>query len=395
MYLKNYLYKDYPNTRKYLREGCVSGLLKKNFTGIILKEDLITLALNTRDDVYLFDFSVVPNIIEGIYVKILIKFNDPNLNISGDWTTNIHHFINRKQLPSELTYMSNGRKRSQAVADITKQKLEDKYPKLDFSQFEYKNMKEPIEYRCKVHDLDLSYHSVDGLLRSESVCGGCPECLKEYRESLERDPRAKTNEEFIKDCEAVYGVGTYDYSLVNYKRWDLPVDIIDPEYNEVFTVQPSYFLKGKGSTIRHESYGETLVRQSLEKIKENNINNMVVKKEKSIIDKIEGRNIKLVKIDFVCYIESKEVWVEYNGPQHYSSDFYKGIRRLSNWKSEYEKQLKRDRNVREYCRDNNILLIEIPYIYNKRDSVYNILYSILVNNTDPKDVIVPLNIEEI
>ena len=41
------------------------------------------------------------------------------------------------------------------------------------------------------------------------------------------------------------------------------------------------------------------------------------------------------------------------------------------------------------------MLIEIPYTYNNKDSVYKVLYDILVNNKKPEDLIIIPEIEEI
>jgi hypothetical protein len=111
---------------------------------------------------------------------------------------------------------------------------------------------------------------------------------------------------------------------------------------------------------------------------------MVIEREQAIKDKIEGRNINLVIIDYICHIDSAEIWIEYNGQQHYNPTYYK---HFENWDSLYKKQIKRDKNIRDYCRENNILLIEIPYTYDSKSSVYDLLYSILVDHKNPEDLI--------
>lgn len=58
-------------------------------------------------------------------------------------------------------------------------------------------------------------------------------------------------------------------------------------------------------------------------------------------------------IDF--YLPDHDIFIEYNGRQHYIPlDYFGGILSLEHQKS-------RDEYVRNFCKDNNYTLIEIPY----------------------------------
>lgn len=98
---------------------------------------------------------------------------------------------------------------------------------------------------------------------------------------------------------------------------------------------------------------------------------------------IEGRNTYRVNIDFRFYINSTEYYIEYNGPQH-----YRYVSFFQDSLEDYEKQLKRDRNVREFCKANDISLIEIPYTYDSIEKVAEILDRIFINKEPIEDVIV-------
>ena len=93
-----------------------------------------------------------------------------------------------------------------------------------------------------------------------------------------------------------------------------------------------------------------------------------------------GRNTNLVIIDFV--IPEKSIWIEYNGKQHYEyvSVFHHG-------NEDFIKQLSRDKNIKEYCKINNIKLIEIPYTLNNYDSVFDFLNKTIVEDQDPTTII--------
>ena len=96
---------------------------------------------------------------------------------------------------------------------------------------------------------------------------------------------------------------------------------------------------------------------------------------------IDSNTFNYVIIDFVVYINNTEVWIEYNGRQHY---LYSS--RFNNFSKEgFEKQLLRDKEIRNYCSKNNILFIEIPYlIYSyKNISILlekTLLEGVLINN---------------
>ena len=52
-------------------------------------------------------------------------------------------------------------------------------------------------------------------------------------------------------------------------------------------------------------------------------------------------------------------------------------------------QLRRDENVRDYCRENNITLIEIPYTYYDYSDISDVLERILINHESPDFIIQP------
>lgn len=75
--------------------------------------------------------------------------------------------------------------------------------------------------------------------------------------------------------------------------------------------------------------------------------------------------------DFYLEIGNKRVIIEYNGEQHYKPVRFNGISqyRANNC---FKKQKIRDRQLRNYCKKNNIYLLEIPYHW-KENKVINTL----------------------
>lgn len=83
--------------------------------------------------------------------------------------------------------------------------------------------------------------------------------------------------------------------------------------------------------------------------------------------KNQSRNGGKIKIDFKFELNSQIYFIEYNGGQHYSPiTFFSSSKEQA--EIAFKKQQSRDEFVRQYCKDNNIILIEIDgrkYQFNK------------------------------
>ena len=76
------------------------------------------------------------------------------------------------------------------------------------------------------------------------------------------------------------------------------------------------------------------------------------------------------------------MWIEYNGLQHYKKVDY-----FHKTDEGFLKQLNRDNEVRKYCKENNIILIEIPYTYNTYEKVEQLLNRVILNGEDINSII--------
>ena len=56
-------------------------------------------------------------------------------------------------------------------------------------------------------------------------------------------------------------------------------------------------------------------------------------------------------------------------------------------------QVNRDNNVKEYCKQNNYIFLEIPYTYSTEEEIDDILTKIILQNIDPSEVVNIPNIE--
>lgn len=231
----------------------------------------------------------------------------------------------------------------------------DKY---DYSNVKYHKGNEKVEIICPIHG--SFFQKPNSHLSGQ----GCPICGKNLIKSLEG---------FIKDANLVHGVGTYDYSEVDYKGSEVPIKIFDPLYNEFFYITPHSHLKGYGNPSRSMSSGERLVYTWLTASNINFQTQFSIGKENFIED--FG-----VRIDFRIEDYNGEViFIEYNGEQHYNmrSILYKDN------EEKFQRQLKRDKSLREFCKMNSIRLIEIPYTIHTYNRISDFLTKTIIEGIDP------------
>lgn len=166
---------------------------------------------------------------------------------------------------------------------------------------------------------------------------GCPKCKSEKAHKQ----YSKSTSKFIEDARRIHG-DLYDYSLCNYFNRHTKVIVICREHG-AFEIGAGEHLSGCGCPLCKESMGEKRIRLYLEK------RGFMFTRQYPITFK--GNNYKL---DF--FIPSRNLIIEYNGEQH-----YKPVEMFGGAKA-FHKQQQRDKNVRDYCKDNNIYLLEISYL---------------------------------
>lgn len=204
----------------------------------------------------------------------------------------------------------------------------DKYT---YEKVNYVDSHTKIVVTCREHgDFEtLPYRLLNG--------SGCPKCKSE--EAHER--YSKGTLKFIEEAKRVHG-DLYDYSLCDYYNTHTKVTIICREHG-AFEVEAGGHLSGCGCHLCNEPNGEKRIRLYLEK------HEFLFVRQYAITYK--GNNYRS---DF--FVPSKNLIIEYNGKQHYQPvGVFGGAK-------EFHRQKKRDRNVRDYCKENNIKLLEISYL---------------------------------
>ena len=170
---------------------------------------------------------------------------------------------------------------------------------------------------------------------------GCPHCARERNAVACRN----TQEDFLRRAKEVHG-DRYCYEKTIYQTLETPVTITCPEHGD-FTQTPISHLHGNGCPHCHRSKGETKVANFLQ------IHNVKFEIQK----KVENLNLfggrKYFLLDF--YLQDYNTIIEYNGEHHYQPvEWFGG-------EKNYKLQQLRDESLRQYCKENKIKLIEIPY----------------------------------
>jgi Zn finger protein HypA/HybF involved in hydrogenase expression len=215
--------------------------------------------------------------------------------------------------------------------------------KYDYSLVEYIGTLKKVKIKCN------KCNNVFEQAPSKHINGnGCPKC---------NGTHLKTNDEFIKEAQLVHG-NKYDYSLIDYKGAFKKIEIKCNKCGNTFKQDPVSHLDNHGCPHCNESKGEIAIRNFLI---QHNIN---FEPQKSF-PSCKYKNV----LAFDFYLTNQNILIEFQGIQHYKPVPYWGG----------EEALKgnkiRDKVKKEWCKKNNIQLVEIKY--NQFKSIDNILTKII------------------
>lgn len=210
---------------------------------------------------------------------------------------------------------------------------------------EFIGLQIPILHKCKIHNKEWMATPAN-ILNGH----GCSECGNEKIGEQNR----KTHEQYISDLKNknkdIITVDTY----INANTPILHKCLID---GYEWYARPSNILSGYGCPQCNESKGEREVRQWLEK---HDIKYIYQNPFEDCID------IKPLLFDF--YLPKLNMCIEYDGEQHFRPIGYFG------GEEKFKLQQKHDRIKNEYCNNNNIKLLRIPYFKNVEEELNNFLF---------------------
>lgn len=210
--------------------------------------------------------------------------------------------------------------------------------KYNYDKVVYKNRYQKVIITCPIHG-DFIQDPNNHLSGK-----GCPICG--------RISAAKThtmsNDEYIRRVQITHP--EYDYSITNYTGINNSIQYICPSHGVITQSAHDHLYNQAGCPKCNQSHGEKAILQYLK-----NKDIWVIPQYDIPIDTNINYTGKAY-IDF--YLPEYNVFIEYNGIQHYTPVKHFG------GKIQFEKQRLRDNAIRKYCSIENIKLIEIPWNIN-------------------------------
>jgi hypothetical protein len=196
-----------------------------------------------------------------------------------------------------------------------------------------------IEIYCNTHDEFFS------LPPSAHLYGqGCKKC------GYERNAKHFTKSwgVFIIDVRMMWG-NEFGYIKHTYKNSKTDMEIICAIHGS-FWATPNNHLKGSGCPRCRESKGEKEIAKYLDK-------NKIRYKTGERFDNCRDKRV----LPFDFYLKEFDICMEYQGEQHYRHVNFSGKMTTDEMEENLKGVQKRDKIKKDYCNNNNILLIEIPY----------------------------------
>ena len=91
-----------------------------------------------------------------------------------------------------------------------------------------------------------------------------------------------------------------------------------------------------------------------------------------------------VLVDFTFNYKDEEIWIEYNGLQHYR---YSSLSWFKRTFEDFKSQVKRDLYVKNLSKKNNVKFIEIPYTFNTYEKIRDLLQRVIIGGEDINSLI--------
>lgn len=180
---------------------------------------------------------------------------------------------------------------------------------------------------------------------------------------------AKSNSMTLEEAKEKMKIATKgEYEIVSgYKSATRKASIKHVTCGNVFKAPPSrIFNIESGCPKCNESYGEKIVAHFLDEY------NISYKSQYRIK---ECRNKRPLPFDFAIFEDNNlKLLIEYDGEQHFKPKF---------GEKEFERVKINDAIKNEYCKNNNIELLRIPYKRSNRKDNKNRIYNILYNKLIP------------
>ena len=209
--------------------------------------------------------------------------------------------------------------------------------KYGYEKVDYKNNNTPVQIKCPIHGYfpQAPFNHLEG--------AGCWKCAREYV----ANKQTSNTEEFIEKARKIHG-DKYNYDKVDYISSRQNVIITCPKkgHGDFPQTPGSHITQNAGCPKCKESKGEKYISDFLTK------NNIIFIPQYKFKDCVGIGKQWCNQLPFDFFIYDYNVAIEYDGRQHFEPIY---------GNDEFINRKKIDKIKDDYCINNNIKLIRIPY----------------------------------
>ena len=293
-----------------------------------------------------------------------LSIENPTIEVIGKYITAktkiLHHCLKHdfywEIAPNSALYKKSGcpkcKKEKFAIATTRTREeyiseLSIKNPNMELIG-DYLGNKSHTQHRCKKHNY-LFDATPEAMLYGQ----GCKHCKSEKL----KDCHLKTEDCYIEELSEK----NPNVKLVGkYYDGSTPTEHFCLIHNISWYSTPTYVLQGGGCSYCKSnivSKGERFIERWLIN------NNFNYKTQKTFFDCKDTR-----PLPFDFYLPDKNTIIEYDGKQHFEPIEYFGGQET------FERTVKHDNMKNEYCKNNGISLLRIPYFKNVEEELNNFLF---------------------
>lgn len=209
----------------------------------------------------------------------------------------------------------------------------------------YKNTNTSILHKCKIHNVEWKISPTNALKGH-----GCPICWRIRNGKSIR----KTHQEYVEELKTI---NTNIEVIDEYIKINTPIKHRCKIDGYEWYTTPKSTIQGNGCPKCRQSHGERQIGQILDA---HNIKYIAQKKFDDCY------NIRALPFDF--YLPEYNKCIEYDGEQHFKpKEFFGG-------EDSFQVRKKHDQIKNEYCKNNGISLLRIPYYKNVEEELNNFLF---------------------
>lgn len=263
------------------------------------------------------------------YTKAINKATFKCLKCGHIWDAIPNNILRGKGCP-KCALNNRKKKRTKTHEQFTKE-INQIHPNLEILDI-YKNNYTKIHIKCNICN-----HSWETTPKQLLHLKNCPSCSRHIPYTKE------TFQQKLNDLESNLVI------ISEYINANTYITVQCKKCGYQYKVLPSNLLSGSKCPKCKQSKGEYKISQYLQ--------NKDIKFIKEYCIHSSFSNRKYIKVDF--YLPDYNIFIEYNGIQHYQPVAFDGNIDKANIR--YEEQVIRDKELREYSIENNYKLIEISY----------------------------------